>query len=140
MTQDVTQVVYHQIVLAERDVRAGILPENVSPSRWVQWAESKNIKIPSQLLSHDAIGVIKVKDSRKKWEIEGTLEYHCRKLGNKYIATMEYMPSVADIAKYVEQRLKAENKTGTRGDYWDWQTIKKEALTGLTGQKAKGKK
>ncbi len=79
-------------------------------------------------------------DTRKKWEKPNTIEYKCRQLGVEYIQTQIDMPSVNNIAKYVEKKLKDENIVGKRGDYWDWQTIKKEALTGITGRKAKGKK
>ena len=79
-------------------------------------------------------------DTRKKWEIQDTMEYKCRQIANEYIDKKKPIPSVENIAKYVAQKLMDENIVGKRGDYWDWQTIKKEALIGITGRKAKGKK
>ena len=79
-------------------------------------------------------------DTHKKWEIPGRLEYKCRQFGLAYMVSTQPKPSVDAIAKYVAQKLMDENIVGKRGDYWDWQTIKKEALIGITGRKAKGKK
>lgn len=46
---------------------------------------------------------------------------------------------VDKVAKYVEAKLKNLDIRGRRGNYLDWQTIKKEALTGITGKQANGK-
>jgi hypothetical protein len=48
-------------------------------------------------------------------------------------------PGVNDVAKHVEDQFKSRDIRGPRGDYLDWQTIKKEALTGVTGRPANGK-
>ncbi|MFA5924065.1 MAG: hypothetical protein WC856_22710 [Methylococcaceae bacterium] len=48
-------------------------------------------------------------------------------------------PGVDDVAKYVEAKLKEQDIRGRRGDYLDWQTIKREALKGITGRPANGK-
>ena len=50
------------------------------------------------------------------------------------------MPGVNAIAKHVEKELKIRDRRGPRGDYLGWETIKKEALTGITGRKVNGKK
>lgn len=81
-----------------------------------------------------------VTDTRKKWEIDGRLERTARQLGEEWMNKQKPKPGVDAIAKYLEGALKRLNMTGPRGDYWDWQTIKKEALTGITGRKANGKK
>lgn len=49
-------------------------------------------------------------------------------------------PGVIDVAKYVEGALIDKKITGARGKFLDWETIKREALTGITGRKATGKK
>ena len=79
-------------------------------------------------------------DTRKKWEIPDTMEYKCRQIANEYIDTKKPIPSVENIAKHVEKKLKDQDIRGKHDDYWDWKTIKRQALTGITGRKAKGKK
>lgn len=49
-------------------------------------------------------------------------------------------PGVIAIAKYLEGELSNRDIRGPRGKYLDWQTIKKEALTGITGRPANGKR
>ena len=48
-------------------------------------------------------------------------------------------PSVIKIAKYVEGELSNRGITGPRGTFLDFETIKREALSGITGKKSKGK-
>lgn len=48
-------------------------------------------------------------------------------------------PGVIAIAKYVEGELGNRYITGPHGKLLDFETIKKEALTGITGKPAKGK-
>jgi hypothetical protein len=74
------------------------------------------------------------------WENPERLEFLARSIGKQWMDKTEPKPGVDAIAKHVEGELKRLNKTGRRGDYWDWQTIKKEALPGITGRKANGKK
>lgn len=82
-------------------------------------------------------------DNRPKWGIPGRLEYDARQIGEEWMLAEETRtgerPGVDTIAKYVEEELKNRDRRGPRGDYWDWQTVKKEALTGITGRKANGK-
>jgi len=49
-------------------------------------------------------------------------------------------PGLIDIAKHLEKELKERDMRGPRGDYWGWETIKKEALPYITGRKPNGKK
>jgi hypothetical protein len=74
------------------------------------------------------------------WEIPERLEHIARQLGEEWMTKQKIKPGVIAIAKYLETELKNRNLTGPRGDYWDWGTIKKQALTGITGRKANGKK
>lgn len=76
----------------------------------------------------------------KKWEDPLRLEFTARKIGEEWMDKTTPKPGVDAIAKYVERELKTQNKLGPRGDYWSWKTIKREALTGITGRKANGKK
>lgn len=48
-------------------------------------------------------------------------------------------PGVTEIAKYVEGELSNQNITGPRGKFWDWETVKREALKGITGKAPNGK-
>ena len=140
----------YELMQAERAQTAGIVPANASPQDWLNWANENNFNVPTQftaILHKPQIESIQATndsvDKRKKWEIPGRLEYKCRNYGNEFIATQKKLkkcqPSIIEIAKHIEKRLKVENCTGPRGDYWDWQTIKREALTGITRQKANGK-
>ena len=43
-------------------------------------------------------------------------------------------PIVVAIAKHVEGELSTRSITGARGKYLDWESIKREALTGITGR------
>jgi len=49
-------------------------------------------------------------------------------------------PGVIDVAKYVEGELSRLDIRGSRGKWLDWETIKREALTGITGRKRNGAK
>jgi len=44
-------------------------------------------------------------------------------------------PTAEDIAKHVEGEFATLSITGSRGKSLDWETIKREALTGITGRK-----
>ena len=66
----------------------------------------------------------------------------CREIGQEYMEEQRALGNnvgVIKIAKYVEAELKRRDKRGKRGDYLNWETIKKEALKGITGEKANGK-
>lgn len=83
-------------------------------------------------------------DNRKKWEIPERIEYKARSIAQEIIAKMENngerIPGIEKIAQLVEKEMKDQNLVGPRGDYLSCQTIKREALTGITGRKANGKK
>lgn len=139
-----------ELMQAERAQTAGKVPVSASPLDWYNWAKENNYNIPTQfnaILCAPQIESIQATndsvDTRKKWEILGRLEFTCRTYGNEFIEAQKKLnkrqPSVEKIAKHIENRLKDENITAPRGDYWDWQTVKREALTGITGKKAKGK-
>lgn len=98
-------------------------------------------------LLEDGVGVITEDahevDRRKKYDTPGRLEHFARQIGEKWMTAERNSGrnvGVTEIAKYVERELKRLDKRGARGDYWDWETIKKEALPGITGRKANGKK
>lgn len=76
----------------------------------------------------------------EKWERPGRLEYKARQIALEWISQKKRKPGQIDIAKYVAQALRDADIRGPRGDYWDWQTVKKEALPYITGRKPNGKK
>jgi hypothetical protein len=67
----------------------------------------------------------------KAWELGETWMNEQRQKGKS--------PGVIGIAKYVEGELSNHNITGKLGRFLDWETIKREALTGITGRSANGK-
>lgn len=75
----------------------------------------------------------------EKWEKPGRLEFKARQIGQEWMRNTKPKPGVDAIARYVEKELKNRDIRGPRGDYWDWKTIKKEALRGITGRKPNGK-
>lgn len=80
----------------------------------------------------------------KKWEVAGAWEHEARAIGEAWMLAEEQRtgerPGVEAIARYVEGELSNRGTTGKRGKFPDWETIKREALTGITGRKAKGRK
>ena len=85
-------------------------------------------------------------DKANKWDVADSWEQQARAIGlgwmleqRKLIKEADW-PGVEAIAKHVEGELSTREITGKRGKYLDWETIKREALTGITGRKAKGKK
>lgn len=62
-----------------------------------------------------------------------------RAIGEKWMLDQEKItskrPTVAEIARYLEGELSNRGITGPRGKYLDSETIKREALTGITGRK-----
>jgi hypothetical protein len=85
-------------------------------------------------------------DKVKKWDVAGSWEQQARAFGQGWMLEQRKLlkeadwPGVEAIAKHVEGVLSTREITGKRGKYLDWETIKREALTGITGRKAKGKK
>jgi hypothetical protein len=64
---------------------------------------------------------------------------YARKIGEDWMHAEEKRnterPTVEAIAKHVEGELSTRGITGVRGKFLDWETIKREALTGITGRK-----
>jgi hypothetical protein len=85
-------------------------------------------------------------DKVNKWDVAGSWEQQARAIGQGWMLEQRKLlkeadwPGVEAIAKHVEGELSTREITGKRGKYLDWETIKREALTGITGRKAKGKK
>jgi hypothetical protein len=73
-------------------------------------------------------------------------EWHAKAwdIGKQWMVAQEKqtgtMPSVQAAATHVEREFKRLDIRGVRGDYYSAATIKREALTGLSGRPANGKK
>jgi hypothetical protein len=80
----------------------------------------------------------------EKWKIANTWERQARDIGEAWMLAEEKRtsrrPGVEAIAKHVEGELSNLGITGKRRKFLDWETIKREALTGITVRKAKGRK
>jgi hypothetical protein len=111
---------------------------------WLNWAETKGYSVADLELHNTQAPNERATDNRPKWEIPGRLECEAREIGqelvDEYRKNKKKIPGVVEIAKHVEKELKQRDRRGPRDDYWDWQTIKREALRGITGRKATGKK
>jgi hypothetical protein len=110
--------------------------------QFAHFAIERKWPIPLDLSEIAAAAPIEIADLKatKKWELPDRIEYIARQIAVAWVKQQNKMPSVEQIAKHVEQELKRKDIKGARGDYLDWQTIKREALTGITGRKSKGKK
>lgn len=112
----------------------------VKLNEFAVWCFQKDIEIPDGLRNIGEHGARQsTTDERPKWEIPDRLEHRARKIGEQWMNAQSMKPGVDEIAKYVEKELKDRDLRGPRGDYWDWQTIKRGALKGITGRKANGK-
>jgi hypothetical protein len=73
----------------------------------------------------------------KEWKAKA------RKIGEQWMKAERNEgrdPGVIKIAKYLEGELSNQNIRGSRGKFLDWETIKREALTGITGKQPSGKR
>ncbi len=114
--------------LLERAGDAGKLNFPAKPTDVIAWAKSKNLKLPRQFPAQvGAGGTAKPEWTRQAWEI-----------GTEWMLAEEKQtgerPIVVAIAKHVEGELSTRGITGARGKYLDWESIKRDALTGITGR------
>ena len=109
-----------------------------SPSDWVNWAIRKKFTLP------DDLGKLVITNSSAKVGGGGTAKpewvQKAWSIGEAWMLAEEKRtkkrPSIVEIAKHVESEFKRLDIQSKRlNDYLDWQTIKKEALTGITGRK-----
>jgi hypothetical protein len=96
--------------------------------------------LPPELQPKDAQGTGKSKnesDQTKEWKVIA------REIGERWMNEERKKggdPGVIAIAKYVEGEMSTKMIIGPRGKFLDWETIKREALTGITGRPANGKR
>ena len=124
---------------AARDFLRGV---DVDPSKHVRAWFGDTWQEPAPVARKDAIPA--TDDTLKKWEIDGSWEQKARAIGEAWMLAEEKrtgdLPGVEAIAKHVEGEFSNLDITGKRGRFLDWESIKREALTGITGRKAKGRK
>lgn len=79
-------------------------------------------------------------DNRPKWEIPERWEYRARQIGEQWMKAQKKRPGVKAIAEFVEGELSTKKIVGARGKLLDAETIKREALTGITERPPNGKR
>jgi hypothetical protein len=136
----VSKAAFQVVELLKASSKAGSISFPAAPSAVIAWAKSKGLELPSWFLgaqfagteqaapvNGDAGGAAKPEWMRQAWEI-----------GNDWMLAEEKRtgerPIVVAIAKHVEGELSTRGITGARGKYLDWESIKRDALTGITGR------
>lgn len=120
--------------LIARAFEAGALQSPAKPCDVIAWAKSKGLRLPRQFLDARIGGANDAGDKAKpEWAVLA------REIGNAWMQAEEKRtkrrPGIAAIARYVEGELSSREIVGQRGRFLDWETIKREALTGITGRK-----
>lgn len=115
-------------------IEAGIKTFIDSPANWQAFWQSINNK-PEPKAKGGGKG---------KFEHVETTEWKAkaREIGETWMQAQRNTgedPGVIGIAKYVEGEFKRLDIRGRRDDYLDWQTIKRQALRGITRKPANGK-
>lgn len=103
----------------------------VSEVKAIEKAESIDVMVPSKA------------EPNRNDKLEESWQFQARQIGEQWLKQRRSAgenPGVIAISRYVEGELTNRNIKGKRGKFLDWETIKKEAMTGITGRKAKGKK
>lgn len=113
----------------------------LKPETVINWAISQGYQIPDCIQDQDKEfpGGVKCKVEHpetaqwkaKAWEI-GTIWMNEQRQEGKD-------PGVDAIAKFVAGELRSLNIRSVQGKFLNWQTIKRDALTGITGRPPNGK-
>jgi hypothetical protein len=122
-------------------------PATIRPSEFVAWCKSNkgiksdwlwDIEIEPKAETIRLDSPTEKSVNKPKWEIDA------RKIGEEWMLAQEKSenkrPGVIAIAKYVEGELSNRGIKGPRGKFLDSETIKRQALTGITGRPRNGKK
>lgn len=125
--------------------REAELPFPTTRRRFLEWVgkQDGDFALPD---GFEAPPASKEKTTSEKYEIPESWQYKARALAQQYMDEQRALrapknwPGVIEIAKFVEGELTRRGITATRGRFPDWETIKREALTGITGRKRNGKK
>lgn len=129
--------------LADLEARRQAEQEKQAREMWVSNRDRMN-RLDRPIQTEQPTAAAAPLAEKRKWLIKGTWEYQARAIGKEWMNSQENIndkrPGVEAIAKHVEGELSNRDIKGKRGRYLDWETIKREALTGITGRKAKGKK
>jgi hypothetical protein len=108
------------------------------PAIFLRWASDRGDKIPPELESLVEVDT-SLSGVAPPWKERAVC------LANEYLSAWRnegYEPTGEDAALYVEGKFSTLGILGVRGEFLDWATIKREALTGITRRKpgAKSKK
>lgn len=114
-------------------------------SYWLKRASAKGIEYISGLdfaVAQDGGSAVKGIQTDKKWAVHGSWAKPAREIGIEWMQAERSKtgktPGIKAIAAYVEGELTERNIKGARGKFLDAETIKREALTGITGRKKNG--
>lgn len=120
-----------------RAFEAKALESPAKPADVIAWAKAKGLRLPREFLdarcdsTRQAVPV--TADSGKPEWVAAA-----RAIGEDWMLAEEKRtgkrPAVAAIARHVEGELSNRGTVGKHGRYLDWETIKRAALTGITGR------
>lgn len=115
------------------------LPDGCLLNSWLKDDEPQ-----TEAMSSEAIATEKPVKGKNFEHAETTAwKTKARKIGKEWMEQQRKdgdNPGVIAIAKYVEGELSTLGITGKHGKFLDFETIKREALTGITGKPANGKR
>lgn len=127
---------------AERNGFADVLPDDfLETTNENAVVDNKSIEQLNEIDQAKPIEAIAGPGRCSRFEHEETKAWKAKALeiGESWMTkerTAGKDPGIVEIAKYVEGELSNLNITGKRGKFLDWETIKREALKGITGKPA----
>jgi hypothetical protein len=117
-------------VVTMADIR---VPETNYPALLTAFGDVVVVRVPA-----------KEKNPHRQWKVPGTWQFIAREIGKKWMLEEEVRtgkrPVVVKIARYVEGELSNRNIKNVRGTFPDAGSVKRDALTGITGRQRTGKK
>lgn len=124
---------------------ASVQLHTVNLQDFVRFADSKEWTIPNRFrLIKPKLGLDSqsVENSRPQWQIPGTYAYRVRKLAEAKRDELVdgKLIGLKKLASVVSEELKSRNMLSPRRTFWSPETVKREALTGITGRKPTGRK
>lgn len=128
--------------LAKVSIKIGEIKDPDTALNWISWAESRGYSVNhlrNEVNPANLPGKAQKEEKIVRWEDPSKWEYEARKIGKEYFEKNKEKGIVA-IAAYVEGELSNRNILGARGKYLDRETIRREALPGITGRKPNGRK
>lgn len=157
LPDDMARSIEDSLELAEID---GI--KKATPLDWLKWGRGHGlhehalkpdyVNIASEVclwsLFEGAVAVVSGNNAKaanepkvykNKWDDPSTWEYEARKIGADYFEANPDAGVVA-IAKHVARVFRGKGACGRKLGFLSWETIKREALTNVTGRNLNGRK